>query len=188
MMIRSLHLGFTSAAASLLLIAGSTAVAMPSSAHGDDGDDAATLAVTSQLRDLRPLVVDPTDGARSTLRMTIEDDEATFTLKLHGLDPAAAGRTFGAHLHFGSCIAGDGLAALGHYNTDVVAGRTPVRTSPHTEVWLDFTVTEGGRAKARTSVPFAPLAGIRSIVIHQDPTNDRTGVAGPRLACLPVAW
>jgi len=188
MKIRSTHLGFTSAAASLLLIAGSTAVALPSSAHGDDGDDAVTLLVTSQLRDLRPLVVDPTDGARSTLRMTIEDGEATFTLRLRGLDPAAAGRKFGAHLHFGPCIAGDGLAALDHYNTDVVAGLTPVRTSRSTEVWLDFTVGEGGRAKVETSVPFAPQAGIRSIVIHQNPTNDRTGVAGPRLACLPVAW
>ena len=188
MSIRSTHLTL-SVAAGVIFVAGSTAVAMPVTAS--DGDGGATLAVQSQLRDLRPTVVDPTDGARSKLTMKIDDEddgETEFTLRLKGLDPAAAGRTFGAHLHFGPCVAGDGPAALGHFNTDVVAGRTPARTTPDTEVWLDFTVTKAGRAEAEASVPFAPGAGIRSIVIHHDPTHDGTGAAGARLACLPVAW
>lgn len=187
MKIRSTHLTLTSVAASVVLIAGSTAVAVPGNAH--DGDGGATLEVKSMLRDLHPSAVDPTDGARSKLKMSIDDDgEAEFRLVLKGIDPSAAGRRFGAHLHFGPCVAGDGAAALGHYNTDVVAGVSPTRTSPDTEVWLDFTVTRWGTAKVETSVPFAPRAGIRSIVIHQDPTNDHTGAAGARLACLPVAW
>lgn len=187
MKIRSTHLTVTSAAAGVLLIAGSTAVALPGNAHSGDGD--ATLAVQSQLRDLHPGFIDPTDGGRSKLEMSIDEDgEAEFTLALKGLDPSASGRRFGAHLHFGPCVAGDGAAALGHYNNDVVAGVTPVRTSPDTEVWLDFTVTKSGSAEVETSVPFAPRPGIRSIVIHQDATNARTGAAGARLACLPVAW
>lgn len=187
MSIRSTHLTL-SVAAGVIFVAGSTAVAMPVTAS--DGDGGATLAVQSQLRDLNPAGVDPTDGARSKLTMKIDDDdsETEFTLRLEGLDPAAAGRTFGAHLHFGPCVAGNGPAALGHYNTDVVAGRSPARISPDTEVWLDFTVTKAGRAEVEASVPFAPSAGIRSIVIHHDPTHEATGAAGARLACLPVAW
>lgn len=187
MKIRSTHLTLTSVAASAALIAGSTAVAVPGNAHAGDGGP--TLEVTSMLRDLHPSAIDPTDGARSRLKMRIDEDGAAeFRLVLEGLDPSAAGRRFGAHLHFGPCIAGDGAAALGHYNDDVVAGVSPARTSPDTEVWLDFMVTKGGTARVETSVPFAPRAGIRSIVIHQDPTNDHTGAAGARLACLPVAW
>lgn len=165
------------------------ALASPTVASGyaGPGDEGPTLRVSSELRDLRPTIADPTDGARSELRVTVDEDSAKFRLTLRGLDRAAAGRTFGAHLHLGTCVAGDGAAALAHYNTDVINGVTPVRANPDTEVWLDFTATDEGTAMVGAVVPFAPAAGNHSIVIHRDPTAG-TGVAGPRLACLPVAW
>ena len=98
-----------------------------------------------------------------------------------------AWRSFGAHLHVGPGIAGNGAAAGPHYNADVVAGRVPPRIDATTEIWLDFTAGLGGTGWAITLVPFTPLPGERAVVIHQEPT-DPNGVAGPRLACLPVSW
>jgi Cu-Zn family superoxide dismutase len=107
-------------------------------------------------------------GARTTVR-----------LKVTGVEHAES-RTFGAHLHTGPCVAGDGAAAGPHYNTDMINGRKPVRADREREVWLDFTVSPSGAGTASTVVPFAPKPGNRSIVIH-----DATGA---RLACLPLSW
>ena len=86
-------------------------------------------------------------------------------------------------------MAGDGAAAKGHYNTDVEAGVLPPfnTISEDTEVWLDFTVDDGA-GTATASVPFVPLPGARSVVIHAAATDHHTGTAGARLACLPVEW
>ena len=102
---------------------------------------------------------------------------------------ASTGRRadFGAHLHLGPCVAGNGAAALAHYNTDVLAGVTPPEISEDTEVWLDFTVDDGA-GTATASVPFVPLPGTRSVVVHAMETDHETGGAGARLACVPVVW
>jgi hypothetical protein len=139
------------------------------------------------LRDLAPAAAGPLDGAHAVLVMVSHDGHTGVRLNLYGIDRSAAGRTFGAHLHVGPCVAGNGAAAGPHYNTDVLAGRVPPRVDETTEVWLDFTVTPGGTGHASARVPFVPAPGERSIVIHQEPTDDH-GVAGPRLACLPVSW
>ena len=80
--------------------------------------------------------------------------------------------------------AGDPAAALGHYN--ISTSIPPVVTS-QTEVWLDFVVGARGVAHTSARVPFVPVPGSRSFVIHALPT-DGLGTAGPRLACLPVVW
>ncbi len=108
-----------------------------------------------------------------------------FVLTVRGVDPSAAGTTFGAHLHEKSCVAGDGAAAGPHYNTDLIAGILPPVVSPTTEVWLDLAPTAAGEGRAVAKVPFVPEPGERSIVIHADPTAPN-GTAGPRLACLPL--
>ena len=59
--------------------------------------------------------------------------------------------------------------------------------SEDTEVWLDFTVDDGA-ATSTASVPFVPLPGDHSVVIHALATDHDTGLAGARLACLPVVW
>jgi hypothetical protein len=102
-------------------------------------------------------------------------------LKVAGLDKLVEGQTYGAHVHTGQCVAGDGVAAGPHYNT----GGAP---SPTTEVWLDFIVGRGGVADSETVVPFRiPAGAAHSVVVHALPT-DATGFAGPRIGCLSVEF
>jgi Cu-Zn family superoxide dismutase len=107
-----------------------------------------------------------------------------FYVKVEGVNLAAEGQRFGAHLHAGPCVPDNGAAALGHYNTDVLANTSPVEVSQKTEVWLDFRVSDIGEGRSTAPVPFVPAAGERSIVIHAQPTMDN-GSAGARIACLP---
>jgi Cu/Zn superoxide dismutase len=153
---------------------------------GPAGQSAETVVAHGQLRDLQP-AAGPFDNARAVVVMVQRDGHSMVLLQVAGIERTAAEQSFGAHLHVGPCVAGNGAAAGPHYNADVVAGRVPPRVNATTEVWLDFTVTRGGTGSAMTYVPFAPLPGNRSVVIHQEPTNPQ-GAAGPRLACLPVSW
>jgi len=138
------------------------------------------------LSDLRPTVVDPTDSAAAHLTAVRAGGETHTVLALHGLDRAAAGTTYGAHVHVGPCVEGDGAAALGHFNIDVFQQAHEVQVSPSTEVWLDFTVTRGGTGHAVAHVPFeVPEGAAASVVVHALPTAP-DGSAGPRIACLPV--
>jgi superoxide dismutase, Cu-Zn family len=139
------------------------------------------------LVDLRPTTTEPLDGATASATMVGLGGVSHFTLRVKGIDESADGRTFGAHLHMGPCVAGDyaGLTGLGHYNTDILAAVQPPAISQQTEVWLDFKVNPGGEARVKVAVPFVPEPGTRSIVVHADPTNS-VGKAGDRLACLPL--
>lgn len=126
----------------------------------------------------------PFADASAKLTLVGHAGDATAVLVVHGVDPAEAGRTFGAHLHQGPCVDGNGPAAGPHYNH---TGQPPTTVSDQTEVWLDFTVDGGGNANAVAHVPFVPTAGQRSVVIHERATA-ANGTAGDRLACLPVEW
>jgi len=133
------------------------------------------------LSDLQPATEEPTDGARARVRTQERDGATRVALRLRGLDPAAAGNRYGAHIHVGPCVAGNGALAGPHYN---VGGGV----SDETEVWLDFTIEADGTATAETRVPFTIAPGTaQSLVIHALPT-DPTGAAGPRMACLPVEF
>lgn len=128
----------------------------------------------------------PFDGAYAVVQIVASAGGSHTVLRVRGIH-GADGQTFGAHLHAGPCVAGDGAAALGHYNTDVIAGDPTPEISEDTEVWLDFAVDDGA-GTATASVPFIPLPGDRSVVIHALATDHHTGLAGARLACLPVQW
>lgn len=156
------------------VIAGGAAVANGNRIHRFHG----------QLQDLSPTTEDPMDGARARVVMRAKHDGTRFRLVVRGIDRAAVGTEYGAHLHAGPCIAGDPAAALGHYN---VSTSVPPVASPETEVWLDFEVNRHGVGRSTTKVPFTPLPGTRSVVIHAEATNE-LGAAGARLACLPVVW
>ncbi|WP_432876557.1 hypothetical protein ACQPYH_26745 [Kribbella sp. CA-245084] len=135
--------------------------------------------VASSNGPLRQLEPDgPFRGARAVVVMVSHG--ARTTVRLHVTGAGHARGTFGAHLHTGPCVAGDGAAAGPHYNIDVIAGRKPVRMDREREIWLDFTVSPSGAGTASTVVPFAPKPGDRSIVIH--------GTTGTRVACLPLTW
>lgn len=132
------------------------------------------------LVDLQPNVANPTDGAEAHVIATaIGDGTTRFVFVVTGLDPDSAGMKFGAHVHTGSCVAGDGAAAGPHYNSGGPA-------DPEHEVWLDFRVRPGGVGISRTTVPFEiPDGAAHTIVIHAMATQPG-GAAGARQACLPV--
>ena len=158
----------------LLSIAG-TANADPARARG-----------AGPLQDLQVATSQPTDGATAQVVARESDGTTIVTLKVQALDHAAAGTMLGAHIHAGSCVAGNGAAAGPHYN----AGGTP---SPQTEVWLDFTIEANGTARSETTVPFViPQGGAAALVIHAMATSPgptpAPGTAGARLACLPIQF
>ncbi len=164
-------------------LAGAAAVAMlatgtaPAAAAG-------VVTASGPLSDLSA-GAEATDGGRGRLVAYSLGDGSTHVLFiLTGLDRDAVGETYGAHVHVGPCVAGNGPAALGHYNTGEGSG-----ASPSNEVWLDFTVQPGGFAMARTTVPFEIAPGTaQSVVVHAEETNPSTGGAGGRIACLPVRF
>ena len=138
----------------------------------------------SDLRDFAPAAAGPFDSASASLILVGTGDQSTAVLVVHGIDRAVAGRTFGAHLHTGPCVAGNGAAAGPHYNH---SGVVPPVVNNQTEVWLDFKVSGGGTGQAVAHVPWEPDSGQHSVVIHEQPTAPN-GTAGARLACLPVEW
>lgn len=134
-----------------------------------------------QLRDLQLATEQATDHATAQVFAYESGGSTTVTMKVQGLAHDAAGNRYGAHIHVGPCVAGQGAAAGPHYN----AGGG---VSEATEVWLDFTVQANGTADASTTVPFTIAPGTaQSVVIHALPT-DPSGAAGPRIACLPVEF
>jgi hypothetical protein len=168
------------------------AILLPSasaSAVTATAESARVIHSHAPLSDLQLTVADPTDGASGRATAVTGHGHTLVVLHLSGLDRSAAGRTFGAHVHTGACVAGNGPAAGPHYNHHVATGITPVEFSEETEVWLDFTVTPAGTASAIARVPFViPTGAAGAIVLHQDETAPGTGVAGPRLACLPLVF
>jgi Cu/Zn superoxide dismutase len=145
------------------------------------------IEANGPLADLRPQLADPTDGASASVLAVRVAGRTVTILHLRGLDRSAARRTFGAHVHVGPCVPGDGAAAGPHFNFDLHRGVDPPEVSSRTEIWLDVTVTRGG-GHAVSLVPFAvPSGAARSIVVHELPT-DPVGTAGPRLACIGVPF
>ncbi len=131
------------------------------------------------LTDLATSTGQPTDGAWAVASATVTDGQTVVRLNVKDLSSDLDGTTFGAHVHTGHCVVDAGGAAGPHYNHG--GG-----VSPTTEVWLDFTVTNGGTGHATAIVPFAiPEGSAHSIVIHALPTAP-DGTAGSRLACLPL--
>jgi Cu/Zn superoxide dismutase len=176
--------------AAALATAGGLAFTLPAAAHeaghdtGGNGNVRGTgLVFQSPLSDLQTTTTQPLEGATGWLRMTLGNSRSSFVLRIAGIDRAARGTTYGAHLHSGPCVPGDGAAAGPHYNS-----ATPPVIDDRHEVWLDFTVTRKGEGHARAVVPFVPVHGARSIVIHAMETDPVTGAAGDRLACFPVVW
>lgn len=99
-----------------------------------------------------------------------------------------ASRRFGAHLHKLPCD--DASKAGGHYqHTPAPAGaipNDPTYANSANEAWLDFTTDATGKGEADVTLPWLPRHGeARAIIIH-DMATGSGGVAGPKLACLPL--
>lgn len=116
------------------------------------------------------------------------------TLRVWGLRPNTE---YGAHAHVNACGA-TGAAAGPHFQhvpnprPDLYPAN-PAYANPVNEVWLDFTTNSEGRAVTHTTQPwqFAPGAGARSVIIHEEHTHTGpldSGVAGARLGCLDIEF
>ncbi len=161
--------------ASSLVVAGATAAAA-----GPGTVPTPVVFASGALKDLSP-TPNATDGAKAKFVAYTDSAGTHATLVVTGLAPASVGSTLGAHVHVGSCVAYAPLTAGPHYNSGGPAD------SQH-EIWLDFTILPGGVGVAQTTVPFTiPAGGAKSVVIHAMATGPG-GVAGPRLACLPVQF
>jgi hypothetical protein len=146
----------------------------PGEGHGHGGGKPTLIPTT----DLAPTAENPTDGTSAGYSVKGKGDSTTVTLYVSGFAAELAGTTYGAHVHTGPCVAGDGAAAGPHFHN----GTPPSKT---TEVWLDVTVGEDGTGTSTATVPFAiPAGAAQSIVIHEKPTA-ADGTAGGRFACIP---
>ena len=155
--------------------------------HGKPAGHLGAHVFRGPLRDLQPTTSDPLDGAQAKVVFVEHRSSSMFVLVVSGVGPGGVGHTYGAHLHTGACVAGNGAAAGPHYNQSTVNGVVPPVVSDQTEVWLDVTVGPDGSAVAVARVPFVPAPGNRAVVLHAVATDDH-GTAGARLACLPVSW
>jgi hypothetical protein len=162
----------------LAVLALLAAIAPPTRAHPR------AQVFRGELVDISPTVDDPFSDARAKFKIKSRHGHTQFVLKIRGIDVAAAEPGYGAHLHIGPCVEGQPTLALGHYNVSTVI---PPTVNAETEVWLDFTVRDSGRARSAAWVDWVPEPGDRSVVIHADETA-ADGTAGARLVCLPVQW
>jgi hypothetical protein len=111
-------------------------------------------------------------------KMTIKSSSTVVKINVSGLDPS---KTYGSHLHNGTCASGGG----GHYQ-DTAGGATV----PPNELWLansglTLRSNPGGVAHATGSAPWmartsaaAPLTNARSVVVHEP--------GGARIACVDL--
>jgi hypothetical protein len=101
-----------------------------------------------------------------------------------------AGRAFGAHLHKLSCT--DAMKAGGHYQNMMwppdSGPNDPVYANKDNEAWLDFMADATGKGQATTTVDWLPRAGGAQAIIVHHMTTAPGGVAGAKLACLPIAF
>jgi hypothetical protein len=167
------------------------AAAAPATAGGAGHSHATSPGATQVFRgvlsDLQPTSGSPLDGAQARLVLAPHHGSSTFVLVVSGVGADGVGHTYGAHLHTGPCVAGNGAVAGAHYNQSTVNGVVPPVVSDQTEVWLDVTVGADRGAVAVAHVPFVPTPGNRAVLLHEKATDDH-GTAGARLACLPVSW
>lgn len=142
---------------------------------------AAGNATRSSGPDYRYGLSNPFADASAVVQVVHSGNESTHvTLQVKGAK-AAAGGTFGAHVHVDPCGESGGDAG-GHYQHADATGSLEDR-----EVWLDFTVNRAGNAHAEAVRPW-PLddGSPRSVIVHEAATNADTGVAGARLACIDL--
>ena len=104
----------TAAAAAATLLAASAATASAAPAQVFRGD----------LVDLSAATADPFGDASAHLVMTETGKGTLFHLRVKGIDVAHAGQAYGAHLHVGPCVEGNGAAAGPHYNASTATRRS----------------------------------------------------------------
>jgi len=121
--------------------------------------------------------VDVDSGITGHSELVTSPKHAVVTVQVAGLEP---GRTYGVHVHLGTCA-----AYLGHYKYDP-AQTTATRAN---EVWLDVLAGRAGHGADQVIVRPLDTSGPLSVVIHKESNPDIppnvTGQPqpGPREAC-----
>jgi Cu-Zn family superoxide dismutase len=122
----------------------------------------------------------------SAMAVRAGDGGMTVTLMVSGIAPA---RGFGSHVHKLECP--PPTSAGGHFQHDANPDggvNDPAFANPMNEVWLDFTTNDAGIGMGSATVGFVPPAGgAKAIIVHDRLTGDG-GLAGPKLACLPMPF
>jgi len=126
-----------------------------------------------------------TTSAGASAQAFDDDGKLRIELTVSGFPPS---REFGSHLHRLACD--DVMKAGGHYqNMPFPMGgmaNDPTYANANNEAWLDFTTDAAGKGEQEVLVDWIPRSGeARAIVFHNTKTNPG-GVAGAKLACLPI--
>jgi Cu/Zn superoxide dismutase len=156
---------------------------LPGSAWGSNAADVVRSAgpLTVYADPYGDGTANPTDGGSARVQAVANSSGAAgktiVTLHVTGLAP---NREFGSHVHILAC--GDNKAG-GHYRNVPTGPATP-----DNEIWLDFTTDDEGSGSAQAVVNWTIRpGGAKAVVIH-DHGTEPGGAAGPKLACLDVAF
>jgi len=125
------------------------------------------------------------------LGIPMPDGGTTVVLLLKGLLPD---RPYGAHVHVKKC--GAAPADAGPHYQNVVDPKQPsvdpAYANPSNEIWLDVHTDAHGFAYAKSTVDWQFTdRHAQSVVLHTEHTHTgpgEAGTAGPRLACVNVAF
>ncbi|GGN18639.1 hypothetical protein GCM10011609_69630 [Lentzea pudingi] len=115
----------------------------------------------------------------------------TVLLALEGLLP---NRAYGAHVHVKKCGAAPADSGPHFQNVadPVQPSVDPAYANPRNEVWLDVHTDGNGFALAESTVDWQfTERRAQSVVLHDEHTHTgpgEAGTAGPRLACVNVAF
>ena len=93
--------------------------------HGKPAGHLGAHVFRGPLSDLQPTTSDPLDGAQAKVVFVEHRGSSMFVLVVSGVGTGGVGHTYGAHLHTGACVAGNGAAAGPHYNQSTVNGVVP---------------------------------------------------------------
>jgi Cu-Zn family superoxide dismutase len=116
----------------------------------------------------------------------LDGGKTKVTLTVTGL---TASKAYGSHVHKLTCAE---MMAGGHYQNTPGTGdggpTDPMFGNATNEIWLDFTTDAAGKGMAERTVDFRVRPGeAKSIVVHAMMTKEG-GLAGTKLACLPIAF
>ena len=166
------------------ILAGTALLAPASPAPAQDGNVA---SLPPSVRAEGPTVVHDSsyDGVRTEVR-SIDvpfSGLSVVVLNVRSMPQSARNRTFGAHAHNKAC-ASDPAASGPHHANPVGDASRPLAGR---EVWLDVRIDALGRGTSIALFDWRIRKGdAGSVVIHAEPTNATTGVAGPRILCTTV--
>ena len=178
-----------------LAVAVASALLFTGTAHADPATVAHTSATFESYSDRAKAVTYdakvPAGANVTVVGVPSVGGRTTVLLVLKGLQP---NRAYGAHVHVKKC--GAAPADSGPHFQNVVdpvqPSVDPAFANPRNEIWLDVHTDANGFAHADSTVDWQfTERHAQSVVVHDEHTHTgpgEAGTAGPRLACVNVAF